>query len=45
MIAYSHRATKIITPAATILTANIAICNLMDYIITGIITEIINLSV
>lgn len=41
MIAYSHRATKIITPAATILTANITMCNLMDYILSGIITEIV----
>lgn len=41
MIAYSHRATQVITPAATIMTVNIALCNLMDYIFTEITVGIV----
>lgn len=42
MIAYSHRATQVITPAATIMATNIAVSNLMDYILTEIIVGIVN---
>jgi len=37
MIAYAHRATQIITPAATIITLNVTASNMVDYIFTGMI--------
>ena len=37
MIAYKHRATQTVTPAATILAMNITISNVLDYIFTEII--------
>jgi hypothetical protein len=44
MIAYSHRATQIITPAATIISINIVICNLMDYILSQILCQLVTLT-
>jgi hypothetical protein len=37
MIAYDHRATQIVTPAATMITANIVVSSISDYIVTEII--------
>ena len=37
MIAYENRATHLITPAATIITTNIVVSNLLDYIFTEIL--------
>ena len=34
MIAYANRATQTVTPAATIMSMNLALSSLMDYIIT-----------
>lgn len=42
MIAYSHRATQVITPAATIFTVNITVSNLMDYIFTEMLIQFID---
>jgi hypothetical protein len=37
MIAYSNRATQVLTPAATIITLTITVSNMVDYIFTGMI--------
>ena len=37
MIAYSNRATQEITPAATIISINLAVVALLDYILTEVI--------
>lgn len=42
MIAYQHRATQLVTPTATIMTVNITVSNLIDYIFTGIIVGIVD---
>ena len=41
MIAYSHRPTQVITPAATILASNLVVANLLDYILTEVIIGVV----
>lgn len=42
MIAYSNRATQVITPAATIITVNLTVSNMVDYIFTGMIVGFVD---
>ena len=42
MIAYANRASQMVTPAATIITVNITLASIMDYIATMIIIGIVD---
>lgn len=44
MIAYERRATQEITPAATIITINVVVVSLLDYILSEVVVLIVNVT-